>query len=242
MRETTRCGRWSRWAPVLLLLLAAGCAPLQARQEAARGDQPRLSAEDEAFLEDLSRRSFLFFWEQTDPATGIIRDRSRTDGSPSSEDHVKVGSIASVGFGLTGLCIAAERGWVPRAEAVERARVTLRTFAQKLEHQHGWFYHWINVHTGAREWKSEVSSIDTALLLRLQRPDGIVQTMLDMVLYQHALGLLNGFFHRVKLLGQFQAGLSLVNHANHAFKMAVSSLQAFDDIRMRLMRVIIYHV
>lgn len=165
MRETTRCGRWSRWAPVLLLLLAAGCAPLQARQEAARGDQPRLSAEDEAFLEDLSRRSFLFFWEQTDPATGIIRDRSRTDGSPSSEDHVKVGSIASVGFGLTGLCIAAERGWVPRAEAVERARVTLRTFAQKLEHQHGWFYHWINVHTGAREWKSEVSSIDTALLL-----------------------------------------------------------------------------
>jgi poly(3-hydroxybutyrate) depolymerase len=120
---------------------------------------------DDPFLEDLSKRAFLFFWEQTDPATGIIRDRSRTDGSASSDNHVKVGSIASVGFGLTGMCIAAERGWQPRSAILERTRTTLRTFAEKLEHQHGWFYHWLNVHTGAREWKSEVSSIDTALLL-----------------------------------------------------------------------------
>jgi len=124
-----------------------------------------LSREDDAFLEDLSRRSFAFFWEQTDPKTGIVRDRSRTDGSPSSENHVKVGSIASVGFGLTGMCIAAERGWEPRAAVLERTRTTLRTFAERLEHQHGWFYHWLNIHTGAREWQSEVSSIDTALLM-----------------------------------------------------------------------------
>jgi len=34
---------------------------------------------------------------------------------------------------------------------------------------------------------------------------------------------------------------SLVNHANHAFKMAVCPLQTFDNVRVRLMRVIIYH-
>ena len=123
------------------------------------------SATDDAFLEDLSRRSFAFFWEQTDPATGIVRDRSRTDGSPSSDNHVKVGSIASVGFGLTGMCIAAERGWQPREAVLERTRTTLRTFAERQAHEHGWFYHWVNVHTGAREWQSEVSSIDTALLM-----------------------------------------------------------------------------
>ena len=109
--------------------------------------------------------SFAFFWEQTDPATGIVRDRSRTDGSPSSDNHVKVGSIASVGFGLTGMCIAAERGWQPRDAVLERTRTTLRSFAETQAHEHGWFYHWLNVHTGAREWQSEVSSIDTALLL-----------------------------------------------------------------------------
>ena len=145
-----------------LAMLVAGQAPLH-----PGGRQAALSpgADADAFLEDLSKRSFRFFWEQTDPGTGIVRDRSRTDGSPSSENHVKVGSIASVGFGLTGLCIAAERGWLPRDRAIERAKTTLRTFAERLEHHHGWFYHWLNIHTGAREWKSEVSSIDTALLL-----------------------------------------------------------------------------
>ena len=76
-----------------------------------------------------------------------------------------VGSIAAVGFGLTGLCIAADRGWVPRTAAVDRARTTLRFFAERMEQQRGWFYHFINLRTGAREWASELSSIDTALLL-----------------------------------------------------------------------------
>jgi len=124
-----------------------------------------LSPDDDAFLEDLSRRSFMFFWEQADPTTGIVRDRSRTDGSPPNEKAREIGSIASVGFGLTGLCIAAERGWLPRADVVERARSTLRFFAERMEHEHGWFYHFVNLRTGQREWRSELSSIDTALLL-----------------------------------------------------------------------------
>jgi hypothetical protein len=76
-----------------------------------------------------------------------------------------IGSIAAVGFGLSGLCIAAERGWMPRDRATARARTTLRFFAGRSVHQRGWFYHFVNVRTGAREWKSELSSIDTALLL-----------------------------------------------------------------------------
>ena len=148
----------------------AFCAatPAAPRQDVAAPPAARasaLSAADDAFLEDLSRRAFAFFWEQADPATGIVRDRSRTDGAASSDNHVKVGSIASVGFGLTGMCIAAERGWQPRAAILERTRTTLRTFAEKQAHEHGWFYHWLNIHTGAREWQSEVSSIDTALLM-----------------------------------------------------------------------------
>ena len=125
-----------------------------------------LSVEDDAFLEDLSRRSFLFFWEQADATTGIIRDRSATDGGPSANESAReIGSIASVGFGLTGMCIAAERGWLPRQQVIERTRRTLQFFAARMTHEHGWFYHFINVHSGAREWSSELSSIDTALLV-----------------------------------------------------------------------------
>jgi hypothetical protein len=158
--------------PLVVVLFAASYAsflachaPYRATQLAAPEPTYRVSAADDRFLEDLSRRTFTFFWEQSDPGTGIIRDRARTDGQPASAVARYIGSIASVGFGLTGLCIAADRGWQPRALAIERAETTLRWFADRMPHEHGWFYHFVNIRTGAREWKSELSSIDTALLL-----------------------------------------------------------------------------
>jgi hypothetical protein len=127
--------------------------------------QHSLSASDEAFLEDLEHRSFQYFWEQANPRTGLVLDRTRTDGSPADENHRSVASIAATGFGLTTLCVAAERGWVQPGAARERVRNTLRFFAERALQEHGWFYHWLDVSTGERRWKSEVSSIDTALLI-----------------------------------------------------------------------------
>ena len=125
----------------------------------------RLTLADERFLEDLTRRTFAFFWEQADPITGIVRDRARTDGRPANEASRHVGSIAAVGFGLTGLCVAADRRWHSRAAAIERAERTLRWFAERMPHERGWFYHFVDIRSGARVWQSELSSIDTALLL-----------------------------------------------------------------------------
>ena len=153
---------------ILTLVVQLACATSAgppAAQAPGSAAVSALSGEDDALLEDLSKRSFMFFWEQADPATGIVRDRSRTDGTPVPTNARDVGSIASVGFGLSGLCIAAERRWLPRATAVERARTTLRFFAEKMEHERGWFFHFVNLKTGAREWASELSSIDSALLI-----------------------------------------------------------------------------
>ena len=125
----------------------------------------RVTRADEAFLEDLERRSFQYFWEEGDPDTGLVPDRARMDGSPLDENHRNVASIAATGFSLTALSIAAERNWITRIQAQERTRNTLRFFANKAFQQHGWFYHWLDAKTGERRWQSEVSSIDTALLL-----------------------------------------------------------------------------
>jgi hypothetical protein len=81
------------------------------------------------------------------------------------ESHRNVASIAATGFGLTSICIAAERRWINAKEARQRVRTTLRFFANVAFHKNGWFYHWIDAKTGERRWNSEVSSIDTALLL-----------------------------------------------------------------------------
>ena len=142
---------------VLKALLGLSCAlPLSGLKAYA------VDSSDDEFLEDLSRRSFQFFIDHAGPS-GIIRDRARTNGETHGA-HEAVGSIAATGFGLTGLCIAAERGWLPRADARERVRRTLAMFARQAT-AHGWFHHFLDIRTGARTWNSEVSSIDTALLL-----------------------------------------------------------------------------
>ncbi|HXQ74122.1 MAG TPA: glucoamylase family protein [Pyrinomonadaceae bacterium] len=120
---------------------------------------------NDAFINDLQERSFRYFWEQADPNTGLAPDRARMDGSPLPESHRDVASIAATGFGLSGLCIAADRNWISRNQAIERTRNTLRFFDSRAVHQRGWFYHWLDAKTGDRRWNSEVSSIDTALLL-----------------------------------------------------------------------------
>src|SRR5258705_1133944 len=149
----------TRVVAVLILLIATGASsqPIAA--------SPKLTSEDQRFLEDLERRSFQYFWEEGDAETGLVSDRARMDGSTLDENHRNVASIAATGFGLTGLCIAADRNWINRNQAQERARNTVRFFANKAFHQRGWFYHWLDAKTGERRWNSEVSSIDTALLL-----------------------------------------------------------------------------
>ena len=126
-----------------------------------------ISKEDAAFLEDLQKKTFQFFWDHSNPNTGLTLDRSHTDGTPPppGETHHKVASIAATGFALGGYCIAAERGWVTQEQAKERARSTLAFFANRQENKNGWFYHFVDIETGERRWKSEISSIDTALLL-----------------------------------------------------------------------------
>jgi len=125
----------------------------------------RLTPADEAFLEDVSRRAFNYFWEQTDSSTGLTRDRARADGLPHTSHLRNVSNIAASGFGLTALAIGAERGWIAPEKARRRARAALRFFAHRAAHQRGWFYHWLDAATGQRIWQSEISSIDTALLL-----------------------------------------------------------------------------
>ena len=121
---------------------------------------------DEQFLDLLERRAFHYFWEYADVDTGLILERASTPG---------VASIASVGFGLTALCTAKQRGWVSEQAAIDRVRKTLNSFYDDpadpndlvVPSEHGVFYHFVNIHTGQPMWldADAVSTIDTALLM-----------------------------------------------------------------------------
>lgn len=152
--------------PVLLVALPVLSAPPE--QPGSTPDLDRVaqvSRADRAFVEDLEHRSFEYFWEQEDHGTGLVLDRAQVDGGRAKGPSRDIASIAATGFGLTAICIGAERGWISKKDAADRVRTTLRFFANRAIQEHGWFYHWMDVSTGDRRWDSEASSIDTALLL-----------------------------------------------------------------------------
>lgn len=119
--------------------------------------------EENEMLDELQHEAFNYFLDKTNPQTGLVLD-STWDESPSS--------IAAVGFGLAVLPVGVERGWVARKEAVERSLITLRFFANS--HQgpeadgtgyEGFYYHFLEPGSGQRIWNSELSTIDTSLLI-----------------------------------------------------------------------------
>jgi hypothetical protein len=121
----------------------------------------RFTREEDRFLEEMERADFQFFWDEVNPYTGLVKDRSQA-GGPDSRNAA---SIAATGFGLTALCIADNRGWEDRKVIRERVRNTLRFVEAHVPQAHGFICHFLNIQTGERVFQSEVSSIDTAIFI-----------------------------------------------------------------------------
>jgi len=116
---------------------------------------------DEQLLDEIQRASFDFFWNEASPVTGQVKDRALANGN----DSHTMSSIAATGFGLTSLCIGDRRGYAGSPEILDRTRKTLRFIADNLHNEHGFFFHFIHMETGARWEKCELSSIDSSILL-----------------------------------------------------------------------------
>jgi hypothetical protein len=124
-----------------------------------------LSDLDIEFLEDMQHCACLYFTEQADPATGQVLDRATNKTSTGKLDNRFVSSIAATGFGLTALCIADRRNYFARDRLIKQVLTTLQFHLDKMPHEHGFFYHFNDVKTGQPLINSEVSSVDTAILL-----------------------------------------------------------------------------
>jgi len=117
----------------------------------------------EALLDTLQHTAFDFFWNEANPTNGLIKDRS-AQWAPCS--------IASLGFGLSAICIGIDHGWVSRADGGNRVRTALQTLWTKPQGSaasgtigyKGLYYHFLDMVSGLRTWNCELSTIDTALL------------------------------------------------------------------------------
>jgi hypothetical protein len=148
----------------ILVLLAAG------RPAGAQDPKPpaavalTASTAVDPFLAELQERTFKFFWDTANPDNGLVPDRYPT---PSYS------SIAAVGFGLTTYPVGVERGYITRAQGRQRVLATLRFLAgarqgpeaRGVAGYRGFFYHFVDMKTGERFEETELSTVDTALLL-----------------------------------------------------------------------------
>jgi hypothetical protein len=121
----------------------------------------RAPESDEALLERFQRAAFEYFLTECNPRNGLVADTTRA-GSPSS--------VAVVGFALASYPVGVERGWMTRAAAAARTLATLRFFWTSAQSEandatgyKGFYYHFLDMHTGRRVWQSELSLIDSTL-------------------------------------------------------------------------------
>jgi hypothetical protein len=122
-----------------------------------------LTPSDEIMLDSIQHKTFLFFLNEHHPEKGIVKDRSAL-WAPAS--------IASTGFGIPSFAIGAERKWITREEAAQLTLKILNFFANSVQSPDknvsgykGFYYHFLNLDSGTREWNCELSSVDTGLLM-----------------------------------------------------------------------------
>src|SRR6266851_3410164 len=144
-------------------LTGAAVLPLAGRALASDllPSQPELALSDVALLDELERAAFEFFWNEANPETGLVLDRANADGCGA----LGMASVAATGFGLTALCIGAERRYRPRLQIERRVARTLDFLAHEAPTEHGFLYHFIKSENGKRCVSSEISPIDMSLLL-----------------------------------------------------------------------------
>ena len=117
----------------------------------------------DAVLEKLQRETFGYFLHETNPANGLVIDKTAPDWPAS---------IAATGLALACYPVSVERGFMTRAAAVERTLATLRFFWNSPQGAEvdatgyqGFYYHFLDMQTGRRAWRCELSTVDSTFLL-----------------------------------------------------------------------------
>lgn len=124
--------------PLLLLL------PLLAQCKTSEQGDPAIS--DEALLDTIERRTFNYFWDGAEPASGLARERIHMDGVYPENDTNVVTSGGS-GFGIMAVLAGIERGYVTRAQGLERLEKAV-SFLERADRFNGVCPHWWYGDTG----------------------------------------------------------------------------------------------
>ena len=135
--------------PLMLLFLSAIALTFQNCKGKSKSDNLSAitdSLSDDALMDTVQRRTFLYFWEGAEPNSGLAPERYHVDGVYPQDDANVVTSGGS-GFGIMAILAGIDRGYVTREEGLARME-RIVSFLEKADRFHGAYPHWWYGDTG----------------------------------------------------------------------------------------------
>lgn len=139
---------------LFLVSILTGCAscssPVDDEKKIEKSDteeaRPESFASDNEFLDYIQKVHLNYMWEGAEKISGLAPERIHLDGVYPENDQDVV-TIGGSGFGVAGLLVGIERGFIPREAGVERLTkiVDYLTHADRF---HGVWPHWLNGPSG----------------------------------------------------------------------------------------------
>lgn len=146
---------------ILLILLIAGtiaCSESKDDRDRQKKDEkhpdtantdnnrPQTFKSDDEFLDFIQQIHFNYMWEGAELTSGLAPERIHIDGDYPQNDSGVITTGGS-GFGIAGLIVAVERGFISREHGVERLH-KITDYLKTADRFHGVWSHWIDGETG----------------------------------------------------------------------------------------------
>lgn len=128
---------------VVVVFIVEGCNDREAKKEknVEQAETVKITISDEELLDKVQKQTFDYFWEGAEPTSGLARERIHLDNIYPSNDKDII-TIGGSGFGLMAILVGVERGFITRAQAIERYDKIIN-FLEKADRFHGAWPHWL---------------------------------------------------------------------------------------------------
>ena len=128
-------------------MIVASCNnPNKKNAEPVDETYPLSFASDDEFLDYIQKTHINYMWDGAEPTSGLAAERVHIDGEYPQDDADVITSGGS-GFGIAGLIVGIERGFIPREEGVVQLDKIVDYLA-KADRFHGVWPHWMYGKTG----------------------------------------------------------------------------------------------
>lgn len=108
--------------------------------------RPSTFGSDDELLDYIQKVSLNYMWDGAEPTSGLAPERIHLDGNYPSADKDVV-TIGGSGFGIAGLLVGIDRGFIGRSEGVSRL-TKIVDYLTQADRFHGAWPHWLHGPTG----------------------------------------------------------------------------------------------